>query len=388
MARAAVATILLTFTLSACGGGSDGQTPVSTPPATTETKTLEPTPNVSSTPVAVPHTEPAANITLPPGFSAYVIATGFFRPTSIALAGDGTVYVSERHGRVERIADADGDGVFESTAMFLETSGEITGVLAARDGGLLVSTTGALLLARDTDGDGTADSSAEVVPGLPHGLHQNNGVVYGPDGKLYVTNGSTCDECDEADERSGAILQANPDGSSLRVFATGLRNPYDLVFDAQDRLWATDNGSDAPCETVDELNVIRDGGDYGWPYSGDGCNPLADGIQPAALLGLHTASTGIDSYGAGQFPPAYRGNLFMTLWGSFFTEPELPPQLLRAVVEETADGPRAKIGKFAEGFVHPIDVLIGSDGTLLVLDYGEGGADDTSGALYRIIYTG
>jgi len=174
----------------------------------------------------------------------------------------------------------------------------------------------------------------------------------------------------------------------VRVFATGLRNPYDVVFDAQGRLWATDNGSDRPCETVDELNVIRDGGDYGWPYSGDGCNPLADSIQPAASLRLHTASTGIDSYDAGQFPPAYRGNLFMTLWGSFFTEPELPPQLLRATVEETADGPRATIEKFAEGFVHPIDALVDRDGTLLVLDYGEGGADDTSGALYRIIYTG
>jgi len=339
--------------------------------------------------VATPGVEPAANILLPEGFSAYAIAAGFFRPTSIALAGDGIIYIAQRHGTVQRITDTDADGLFESSTSFVETSGEITGVLASPDGGLYVSKTGSLLLVHDTNGDGAADTSEEVVTDLPHGRHQNNGVVIGPfDGKLYLTNGTTCDDCDEPDERSGAVLQANADGSDARVFASGLRNPYDLAFDAQGRLWATDNGSDEPCATVDELNLIIAGGDYGWPYGAEGCDPFSDGVPPAASLGLHTASTGIDSYDAGQFPPRYRANLFVTLWGSFFAEPELPPQLLRAIIEETAAGPTVTIETFAEGFHHPIDVVVDDDGTLLVLDYGEGGENDTSGTLYRIIYTG
>ena len=387
MPRPATIALLLALALASCGGDSDeAAEPTSTAPAPIETATDVPA-DFTPSPVAIPSIEPAANISLPAGFSAYAIATGFYRPTSIALADDGTIYISERHGTVEHIADADGDGVFETSARFVETSGEITGVLVAPDGGLYVSRTGALLLVQDTDGDGAGDSSEEIVPDLPAGRHQNNGLVLGPDGLLYLTNGTTCDDCAEDDERSGTILQANPDGSDARVFARGLRNPYDIVFDAQERLWATDNGSDTPCETFDELNVIIEGADYGWPYGEDGCDPLSDGILPAASLGLHTAATGIDSYDAVQFPPPYRGNLFITLWGSFFTEPELPPQLLRATVEDTAGGPRATIETFAEGFAHPIDVVVDRDGTLLVLDYGEGGENDTSGTLYRIVYS-
>ncbi len=386
--------LVLFLALSACGSGSvpdetsPSASPVSlntfTPGASASPGAVTPSP--SPAPVQVPAIAPAANISLPPGFAAYPIATGFFRPTSIAIAGDGTLYISERHGSVERIVDADGDGVFESSVTFARTDGEITGLLPAPDGGLYISATGALLLARDADGDGSADSSVEIVPDLPHGLHQNNGLVLGPDGKLYLTNGTTCDDCEETDERSGTILQANPDGSGLRIFAAGLRNPYDLTFDVLGRLWATDNGSDTPCETIDELNLIIDGGDYGWPYAEDGCDPLSDGLLPAADLGLHTASTGIVSYDAQQFPPVYRGNLFITLWGSFFTDPELPPQLLRALIDETESGPRAAVETFAEGFAHPIDIAVDHDGTLLVLDYGEDG-NDTPGTLYRIVYT-
>jgi glucose/arabinose dehydrogenase len=200
-------------------------------------------------------------------------------------------------------------------------------------------------------------------------------MVFGADGKLYLTNGSTCDDCVEGDERSATILQANADGSGLRVYARGLRNPYDLVFDTRGRLWATDNGSDAPCATIDELNLITDGGDYGWPYR-PACDPYRDGVAPAASLGLHTASTGIDVYDGAHFPGAYRGNLFLTLWGSLAYTPELGPGLYRAVVDGAA-----RVERFGSGFQHPIDVVVDRGGTLLVVDYG-------SGKLYRIAYSG
>ena len=73
-------------------------------------------------------------------------------------------------------------------------------------------------------------------------------------------------------------------------------------------------------------------------------------------------------------------------WGSFFAEPELPPQLLRVPIDETDSDPHAAVETFAQGFAHPIDIVVDRDGTLLLLDYGEGGVND-KGTLYRIVYT-
>ena len=373
--------LALALLLAACGGGGGAPEPTAT---VTVTETPAATPTETPPPVAIPNTSPATEITLPPGFTAYRLASDFFRATTVTLAPDGTVFVSERHGNIFRMVDSDGDGVFEERALFDEGYNEVTGLVFADDGTLYVSSRGKVTIARDTDGDGSADEAQDIITDLPNGRHQNDGLAFGPDGKLYVTNGSTCDECDEADERSAAILQANADGSALRVYASGLRNAYDLVFDDQGRLWATDNGSDTPCATVDELNLIVDGADYGWPYGADGCDPFADGTPPLADLGLHTASTGIDFYDAAQFPPEYRGNLFLTLWGSIVNPPDPVAQvLMRAVI---GDGPSATTEVFARGFQHPIDVVVDRDGTLLVLDYGD--ESSGGGALYRIFYTG
>jgi glucose/arabinose dehydrogenase len=378
------ALLLMLLAMAACGSSPDD----ASPNATANPTTPAPTPAPTESEVEIMPAPKADGISLPEGFSAYAIATGFYRPTSVAVANDGEWYVSSRHGVVERLTDFDGDGVLEAAAYFSAPPElEVTGLLATPDGGLYLSVTGETLLVRDTDGDGLADESTSVVRDLPHGRHQNNGLVMGPGGSLFLTNGTTCDDCEGEDSRSGAILQANQDGSDLQVYATGLRNPYDLAFDGQGRLWATDNGSDEPCATVDELNRIVEGGDYGWPYSGDGCDPFSDGITPTADLGLHVASTGITSYESDAFPDAYHG-LFISLWGSYFTDPELPPQVMRATIQETANGPNVTVKPFGTGFQHPIDVAVDRDGSLLVLDYGEGGENDRSGTLYRIVYTG
>jgi len=253
-------------------------------------------------------------------------------------------------------------------------------LLYSPGGSLYVSRTGWVTVLRDANGDTVPETPADIISGLPNGRHQNNGLVFGPDGKLYLTNGSTCDDCVEADPRSATILQANADGSGLRVYASGLRNPYDLVFDGQGRLWATDNGSDEPCATNDELNLIRPGAHYGWPY-GAACNNFASGVPPAVDLGAHTASTGITAYAGGNFPADYAGDLFLTLWGSLAYAPQLPPSLIHVSIGGSTSAPSATASTFGTGFQHPIDVVVDRDGTLLVLDYG-------SGTLYRVAHVG
>ncbi len=372
---------LLTIVLAACGGGGGAKKTAT--PAATRTPGATATPAATATPgVRIPNVAPDTSISLPAGFTAYDVADGFKNPTSIAVAPDGSAYVSADGDSVYRIADANGDGVFEQSPKFASGFKAITGIMVAPDGTLYVSSTGKVTTVRDTNGDGTGDEKHDIITGLPTGRHQNNGLAIGPDGKLYITNGSTCDECIEQDERSASILQANIDGSLLRVYAGGLRNPYDLLFDDQGRLWATDNGSDAPCATIDELDLIVAGGDYGWPYGSKGCDPYAAGTPPVADLGLHTAATGLAIYNGSQFPPAYRDNFFITLWGDLgFTPQRAGHILVRVTIDESSGTPNGTTEMFGTGFSAPIDVVVDRDGSLLVLDYGKG-------KLYRIVYTG
>ena len=377
----AFALVLPLLLAAACGSDSSNE------PAATAVVTSAPTAIETSSPwetpvVRIPNIAPSSDITLPDGFAAYPIATGFLRATSVAPAPDGSIFVSERQGTVYRLLDADGDGVFEQNDTYASGFDTITGLLVAPDGTLYVSSTGKITRMSD------ADERDDIITGLPNSQHQNNGMAIGPDSKLYITNGSTCDDCVEQDERSATILQANLDGSGIRVYATGLRNPYDITFDSSGQLWSTDNGSDAPCATIDELNLIVDGGDYGWPYRNDGCDPQADGTPPIASLGLHTAATGITT---NPFPT--KDFLFATVWGSGFAKPDPYDRVLLALQIGpnhlgNATQPAGTVEIFASGFHHPIDVFADADGSLLVLDYGSDNPNETSGTLYRIGFTG
>jgi putative membrane-bound dehydrogenase-like protein len=383
MPRTAIALAsALAVVLTACGGGGTKKT-ATTPRARTPVATATTAPAVIATPgVRIPNVAPDTSISLPQGFTAYDVADGFKNPTSIALAPDRSAYVSDAGGTVYRLADANGDGVFEQSPKFASGFKTITGLMVAPDGTLYVSSTSKVTTVRDTNGDGTGDEKHDIITGLPTGRHQNNGLAIGPDGKLYITNGSTCDECVEQDERSASVLQANIDGSLLRVYAGGLRNPYDLLFDDRGRLWASDNGSDAPCATIDELDLIVAGGDYGWPYGSKGCDPYTAGTPPVADLGLHTAATGLAIYNGSEFPATYRGDFFITLWGDLgFTPQRAGHILVRVVIDESSGTPKGTTETFGTGFSAPIDVVVDRDGSLLVLDYG-------TGKLYRIVYTG
>ncbi len=107
--------------------------------------------------------------------------------------------------------------------------------------------------------------------GLPFGLHQQDNVVLGADGRLYLGSGSTCDACRERNRRSATVLSLRPDGSDLRIVARGLRNPFGLAFQpGTGRLYASVNGQDelgtkTRPEPAEMVVVVRKGAFYGWP---------------------------------------------------------------------------------------------------------------------------
>ena len=101
------------------------------------------------------------------------------------------------------------------------------------------------------------------------GRNPNRTLAFGPDGQLYISAGSTCNACNESNPEAATILRASPDGKSRAIFASGLRNT--IGFDwhpATGELWGFDNGIDFLGDDTqpEELNKIERGKQYGWPH--------------------------------------------------------------------------------------------------------------------------
>jgi aldose sugar dehydrogenase len=146
--------------------------------------------------------------------------------------------------------------------------------------------------------DGTVFGPREsLVTGIPSAVVRNGGALeFGPDGMLYAGTGDAGDGPLAQDSASlaGKILRMSPDGTPAPgnpfpgsiAYSLGHRNVQGLAFDSQNRLWASEFGSDE----WDELNLIWPGDNYGWPQTeGRGGDAQAAGlgldapfVQPAA----------------------------------------------------------------------------------------------------------
>jgi len=181
--------------------------------------------------------------------------------------------------RVRWVGDTDGDGRADKSTVFAEgfnapADGLAAGVLEHR-GKVYFTCMPSLWELSDSDGDRIADAKKALSSGygirfalIGHDLH---GMAIGPDGKLYFSCGDRGLSVPLPDGQrlnnqfSGAVLRCNLDGSELEIFATGLRNPQELVFDELGELWTVDNNSDGGDKA--RLVHIVEGMDAGWRQS-------------------------------------------------------------------------------------------------------------------------
>jgi len=269
------------------------------------------------------------SITLPEGLEIKLFATGLGKPRFFDVADDGTVYVTDITGNIFVLKDEDGDGVSDRKNYLDEGLRSPHGI-DWYEGDLYVGEEHQVVVYRNVHVDGTYLEKEILVRGLPSGGGHVTRTVQIHDGKLYVSVGSSCNLCEESNEKRAAILRYNLHGTGEQVIAKGLRNAVGFVFE-DDQLWATDNGRDLIGDGVppEEIDVVEEGKHYGWPYChGNGiAGPEYPGRaefceneteDPTYVMQAHSAPLGLTfAPGSSNLPRMYRNGLFVALHGSW-----------------------------------------------------------------------
>jgi glucose/arabinose dehydrogenase len=356
----------------------------------------------------------------------------------LRTAPNGDLFIAEtREGRVRVLRTADGaDAPSENTVYADHLRGPF-GIafypLGAEPNWVYVATLNSVVRFPYRSGDLQARGPAEtVVPSLAEstGGHTTRDVVFSLDGRqMFISVGSGSNVAEGMPVKSPAeirdwesahprgstwgyeanradILVTDPDGHSLRVFATGIRNAVGLaVQPGTGRLWASTNERDNLGDDLvpDYITHVQEDGYYGWPwyYVGDHEDPRHAGerpdlagraIVPDVLVQAHSATLQMTFYpadvsGPSAFPAEYRGDIFAAFHGSWNRTGRTGSKVVR--VRLLNGLPTGEYEDFLTGFViddghvwgRPVGVTVAHDGALLV-------TDDANGTLWRVSFAG
>jgi len=339
---------------------------------------------------------PLADLVVPPGFRISVFASGLIGARLMTVSPEGVLLVARRRTHeVVALPDKNKDGLAEPEVILTGQTNAHS--LAFHGGYLYIATTPAVMRVRWTNGapDGTPSVFVELPTSTP-AVHTSRTINFGPDGRLYVSIGSSCDVCTEGDPRRTTIQVYDAEGKG-RPFATGLRNANGFDFDpSTGRLWAGDNGQDGlgPDFPPDEINLVEEGKHYGFPFfiGNNRPNPTPvtesvpaklSAVAPALELPAHVASTDVRFYTGTQFPAAYRNAMFLAMHGSTTIPAKVGYKVIRVRMK---DGRPDGFDDFVTGWLkddvvsgRPAGLFTGADGALYI-------SDDNKGFIYRVSY--
>lgn len=344
--------------------------------------------------------------TLPAGFSETRIATGIASPTSLAIAPDGRVFVTEQTGRLRVIRD----GVLlpdPFVTLSVNTLGERGLLGVALDPNFATNRHVYLYYTSPTapprvnrvvrytasasNPDVAAANSAfqliELSPLSTAFIHNGGALAFGTDGKLYIATGDNSNSANapSLDSTHGKLLRINADGSipednpflgqttgvNQAIWARGLRNPYTFAIDPSNgRIHVNDVGQDA----WEEVNHAVAGANFGWPategFSPGGVSGVRYPAYVYANAGTNCAIVGAAFYrpSVPNFPTEYTGRYFFGDYCTGFIRTLSGPSYTSAT-------------GFATGIAGLVDIEMSNDGSLYYLARGNGGE------LYRVHYT-
>jgi glucose/arabinose dehydrogenase len=350
------------------------------------------------TPVELPEVTLEGKLHAPRGLSVTEFAKV---PGARALVvwPDGSVYVSiPRRNEVVRLVDANQDGVAESQEIAVNAGLNRPHGMAYKNGWLYIANTDGVVRVK-LGADGKATGAPEKLNEYSkEGTHWTRSILFGADGAMYVSIGSTCNVCEEQSPDRAAVMKYDADGRNGRLYSSGLRNAVGMAVNPVTRqIWVTQNErdnlkpdhQDLPPE---EINILRDGANFGWPYchSTRVPNPefndaarCASTEPPALGMQAHSAPLGITFLDrAVKLPAEYRGDALVAFHGSWNRAEPTGAKVVRVRVR---DGRPVGYEDFITGWQdaagkrwgRPVDVVVTNDGAVLV-------SDDQSGTIFRV----
>jgi len=345
----------------------------------------------------------------PAGFKVELFATGLHNPRIMRRAPNGDIFLAETSaGDIKVFRGMTADHKPQQVQTFATGLNTPFGIAFYPPGPdpqwVYVADMDAVVRFPYHNGDMTSTGPPQHLDDLPSGgHHRSRDVQFSPDGKkMYVSVGSQENVNDGPEEQHRAdILEFNPDGSGLRVYASGIRNAVGIAFHPETgELWCSVNERDGLGNDLvpDYITHVQEGGFYGWPwwYMGGHQDPRFAGkrpdlkdkvITPDVILQPHNASLQMTFYDGKQFPAAYRDDIFAAEHGSWNRFPRAGYEVIRVPLHQTGHA-TGEYEDFLTGFVvddntvwgRPVGVMTTTDGSLLV-------SDDASGSIWLVTYT-
>ena len=212
-----------------------------------------------------------------------------------------------------------------------------------------------------------------IIDHIPGGRFHNGGrIAFGPDGMLYVTTGETFNAGLAQDLKSlgGKILRITPEGEipsdnpfrDSPVYSYGHRNPQGIAWHPETKdLFASEHGPSGEFLRFgnDEINVIKKGGNYGWPEV-IGRGNKQPFIDPLILFEKTTPPSGMTFYSSDRIP-GLKGDLFVATLRS--------ESLIRIKLRKEKEGYKITLIEkwFEDKYGRLRDVVQGPDGYIYIL---------------------
>jgi glucose/arabinose dehydrogenase len=246
-----------------------------------------------------------------------LVAEALFEPTPVRSVFDYAMISTMRRAaaigvspnRIMLLRDSDGDGVAETQSVFLEGLNQPFGMALVGDTFYVGNTDGVFAYPYSPGANRITAPGRRLTTFKPGGHWTRSLLASGDGRKLYAGVGSFSNIGDngmDVEEGRAAIYELDLASGRSRIFAAGLRNPVGLAFEPRTgALWTVVNERDGLGDETppDYLTSVRDGGFYGWPYCYWGQivddrvpqdrAAVASAITPDYALGGHTASLGL-----------------------------------------------------------------------------------------------